>query len=85
MSKYKASGFVESLKFAIRGLFLTFKSQKNFRIECFIAFTIAILAYILHLTCIEISILVFTVALMLFAELTNTVVEFNLDANIGNK
>ncbi|MFA6989387.1 MAG: diacylglycerol kinase family protein [Candidatus Gastranaerophilaceae bacterium] len=85
MSKYKASGLAESIKFAIRGLFLTFKSQKNFRIECFIAFAVAIAAYILHLTCIEISILVFAVALILFAELTNTVVEFIVDAYFGNK
>jgi diacylglycerol kinase len=85
MSKYKASGLMESLNFAVRGLFLTFKSQRNFRIECFIAFTIAIAAYLLKLTCTEVSILVFTVALMLFAELVNTVVEFIVDAYFGNK
>ena len=85
MSKYKASGFVESLKFAVRGLFLTFKSQKNFRIECFIAFAVAIAARVLDLTCTEVAILVLAVAFMLFAELINTVVEFIVDAYFGNK
>jgi diacylglycerol kinase len=85
MSKYKAAGLLDSLKFAIRGLLLTFKSQRNFRIECFIALVVALLAYLLSLSCVEISILVFTVALMLFAEMTNTVVEFIVDAYFGNK
>ena len=85
MSKYKANSVFESMGFALRGIFITLKSQLNFRIEVIIAIMGFILAMYLRFTYVELAIFVFTVALMLFAEMMNTVNEFIIDAYFGNK
>ena len=85
MSKYKAGGVLESMGFAMRGIFISLKSQLNFRVEVIIAILGFILAMYLRFTYVELAIYVFTVALMLFAEMMNTVNEFIIDAYFGNK
>ena len=85
MSKYKANGVFESMGFAMRGIFISLKSQLNFRVEVAIAIMGLILALYLRFTYVELAIYVFTVALMLFAEMMNTVNEFIIDAYFGNK
>jgi len=85
MSKYKAGGVFESMGFALRGIFISLKSQLNFRVEVIIAIMGIILAFYLRFTYVELAIYVFTVALMLFAEMMNTVNEFIIDAYFGNK
>ena len=85
MSKYKAESVLESMGFALRGIFISLKSQLNFRIEVIIAIMGFILAMYLRFTYVELAIFVFTVALMLFAEMMNTVNEFIIDAYFGNK
>ena len=85
MSKYKANGVFESMGFALRGIFISLKSQLNFRVEVVIAIMGLILAFYLRFTYVELAIYVFTVALMLFAEMMNTVNEFIIDAYFGNK
>ena len=85
MSKYKASGVFESMGFALRGILVSLKSQLNFRVEVLIGIMGLILAFYLRFTYVELAIYVFTVALMLFAEMMNTVNEFIIDAYFGNK
>lgn len=85
MSKYKAANVFQSMKFALRGLALAMKSQRNFRIEFFMAIFILLLAIYLKLSHIKIAIIVLTSGFMMFAELINTVVEFIIDAYFGNK
>ena len=85
MSKYKASGVFESMGFALRGIFISLKSQLNFRVEVVIGIMGLILAFYLKFNYVELAIYVFTVALMLFAEMMNTVNEFIIDAYFGNK
>lgn len=85
MSKYKASNVLESMKYAARGIFISLKSQLNFRVEVVIAIMGFLLALYLRFTYVELAIFVFTVALMLFAEMMNTVNEFIIDAYFGNK
>ena len=85
MSKYKANGVFESMGFALRGIFISLKSQLNFRVEVIIALMGFLLALYLRFTYVELAIFVFTVALMLFAEMMNTVNEFIIDAYFGNK
>ena len=85
MSKYKANSVFESMGFALRGIFITLKSQLNFRIEVIIAIMGFMAALYLRFTYVELAIFVFTVALMLFAEMMNTVNEFIIDAYFGNK
>lgn len=85
MSKYKAANFFESMKFALRGLALAIKSQRNFRIDFFIGIAVFIAAFILKLSFEKIAIVTLTIGFMMFAELINTVVEFIIDAYFGNK
>ena len=85
MSKYKANGVFESMGYALNGIWVTLKSQLNFRVEVLIGIMGFILAMYLRFTYVELAIYVFTVALMLFAEMMNTVIEFVIDAYFGNK
>ena len=58
MSKYKANSVLESMGFALRGIFVTLKSQLNFRIEVVIAIMGFILALYLRFTYVELAIFV---------------------------
>lgn len=85
MSKYKAGNILTSFSFALRGLMLALKSQRNFRADIIIGFIVIAAAIWLKISRIEISILVLIIGLTMFAELTNTVIEFIIDAYFGNK
>lgn len=85
MSKYKATNIIISFRFAIRGLALALKSQRNFRADIIIGFIALIIAFFLKFNHIEYAILFLVIGFMLFAELMNTVVEFVVDAYFGNK
>jgi diacylglycerol kinase len=85
MSKYKASNLFVSFAFALRGIAISLKSQRNFRADLLIGILVMILAFYFKLQSIEIAILILTIGFMLFAELLNTVIEFTVDAYFGNK
>ncbi len=85
MSKYKASNLLTSLKFAVRGVFLAVKSQRNFRADLIMGILAIGLAIYLNFEFIEFAILFLTMGFVLFAELMNTVVEFIVDAYFGQK
>ncbi len=85
MSKYKAPNLLVSFAFALRGIAISIKSQRNFRADLLIGILVMILAFYFKLQSIEIALLVLTIGFMLFAELINTVVEFTVDAYFGNK
>ncbi len=85
MSKYKAPNLLVSFAFALRGIAISLKSQRNFRADLLIGVLVMILAFYFQLKSIEIALLVLTIGFMLFAELINTVVEFTVDAYFGNK
>lgn len=85
MSKYSSSNIFTSLKYALRGLLLSVKSQRNFRTDLIAGTVAVILAMFLDFSMIEMAILVLTIGFMLFAELINTVIEFVVDAYFGHK
>lgn len=85
MSKYKAQNFLASMQFAVRGLLLSLKSQRNFRIDVIIGTIALIVAYYLEFQVQEFAILVLTIGLVLIAEMFNTVIEFVVDAYFGHK
>ena len=84
MTKFKSSGIIESLSNAIRGLNLAFFSQRNFRIEVFIAIFVLVFAILLKFSVTDICILILMITLVLFSELLNSVIEFTLDAVYKN-
>ncbi|MDD3236502.1 MAG: diacylglycerol kinase family protein [Candidatus Gastranaerophilales bacterium] len=85
MSKYTAGKFSKSLYYALRGLRVAFKSQRNFRTQIFVGSIAIILALFLGFSTIELCILLFVIAMVLICELFNSVIEFVLDATYRNK
>jgi diacylglycerol kinase len=85
MSKYKAGGFFESLKFAFTGLLWAIKSQRNIRIEIVLGMVAVIVGVLLNFSMLEFAVLLITVGFVLMAELLNTIIEFIVDAYFGNK
>lgn len=64
-----------SFKAAFAGIFYAFKSQPNFTIHLAAVGVVLFLAFYLKVTTIEFIILVFTIVLVLVAEMINTSVE----------
>lgn len=85
MKKYQSKSFFKSAKHAMNGLYLAFRTQRNFRKHILIAFFVIGLAFLLKARTIEIVILVATNTFVLLAELVNSVIEFIMDAYYGNK
>jgi diacylglycerol kinase (ATP) len=75
----KNPNFIKSLDTAIEGLIHCLRSQRNMRIHFLLAVSVLILGIYLNFSRIEMVILTSTVALVLFAEMINTALEFTLD------
>lgn len=84
MSKYKAKNFFESIKFAMSGLIIAAKSQRNFRIDLLIGTIVIILGVFFKFTMLEFVALLLVIGFVLLAELLNTIVEFIVDAYFKN-
>ena len=68
-----------SFKIAFSGLSHAISSQKNFQIQILIGIAVLIVAWLLNFSRVEWLILILTIALVLTAELINTVVEVVVD------
>jgi len=84
MSKYSEKSFLKSFGYALRGLKLAIKSQKNFRRQIITAILALSLAIILKFTLTEFCLIIIVIGMVLFAELFNSVIEFLLDAVYKN-
>lgn len=85
MSKYKAGNVLESINFAITGILVAIKSQRNFRIDLFMAILVIVAGVFLKFSMIEFCVLLLTIGFVFIAELLNTIIEFIIDAYFGNK
>lgn len=85
MKKYQSKSFLRSAKHALDGLYLAYRTQRNFRKHILIAICVLAFAFFLKARAIEIVILVATNTFVLLAELVNSVIEFVMDAHYGNK
>ncbi len=85
MSKFSTNNFLKSINFALRGLRLMIKSQKNFRRQLIFAFFIFIFAWILKFNYLEFCIIIISVSLVLLSEMLNSVIEFTIDSYTKNK
>jgi len=71
--------FAKSMKYAYEGLYVVFRSQRNFRIQVFVGVTVLVVALILDLGNIEWIILIWTIATVLVSEIVNTIIETIVD------
>jgi diacylglycerol kinase len=81
-----ADNFVQlekkSFGFATEGLVYAFKTQKNFKIQLFLGSLSVILGFSFGISRMEWLILLFTICLVLAAELINTTIEIVVDLAI---
>jgi len=85
MNKFQSRTFNRSLMFALNGVRLAFRSQRNFRKHLVIAFLTLVIAYFLKVSIIEYCIIIFANAFVLVIEMINSVIEFVIDAYYKNK
>lgn len=69
----------KSFKYAISGLIYVFKEEQNFRVHTITAVTVVILGFILKISFFEWIALIICIALVLMAELINTIFERIVD------
>ncbi len=85
MSKYRNKTTFSSFKYATRGILLAIKSQRNIRNALLISFAILLAALVFGFSPVELALIVVAGGFVLFAEFTNTIIEFVVDAYFGNK
>ena len=85
MNKFQSRSFQKSVIYALNGLRLAFKSQRNFRKHLVIALFTFIIAFFLKVSILEFCIILFANTLVLICEMFNSVVEFVIDAYYKNK
>lgn len=85
MKKYRSESFARSAMHATNGLYLAFRTQKNFRKHILIAIVVLTLAFLLKARAMEIAIIVAANSCVLVVELVNSVIEFIMDAYYKNK
>ena len=74
-----------SFKYAFRGIFYCFKSERNFRVQFFLAILVLLISLIFKLNYFEYLILFSTVISVLILELLNTSIESLVDLVVSNK
>ncbi|WP_240842426.1 diacylglycerol kinase [Acidaminobacter sp. JC074] len=71
--------FLMSFKNAWQGLITAFKDERNFRIELVMGIMVIILSFILKISILEWTAIVFCIVLVLIAELFNSALEHLVD------
>jgi len=85
MKKFQSTSFMKSASHAFDGLYLVFRSERNFRKHLYIASVVLLVAVLLKVSILAFCILLLTNSLVLVLELLNSVFEFTLDAYYKNK
>ncbi|MBO5947684.1 diacylglycerol kinase [bacterium] len=85
MSKYQAKSFKNSAFYAIRGLRVAFRTQRNVKKHFNIMLVMFLIAIILKFDCLNFAILFLASLTVIVTELFNSAIEFTLDAYYKNK
>ena len=85
MNKFQSRSFQRSCLYALNGVRLAFRSQRNFRKHLLIALFSLSIAFFLRVEVVEFCIIIFANAFVLVVEMLNSVVEFVIDAYYKNK
>lgn len=84
MKKYQSKNFIKSALHATDGLYLAFRTQRNFRKHIVIAVCVFVLALLLKVRGVELALIIAVNAGVLVVELINSVIEFIMDAYYKN-
>lgn len=85
MNKFQSRSFQKSVMYALNGVRLAFRSQRNFRKHILIALLTFSIAFFLHVELIEFCMIIFANMFVLVVEMLNSVIEFVIDAYYKNK
>ena len=85
MKKFQSRSFQKSALYALNGVRLAFRSQRNFRKPLVIAILTLAIAFLLKVSLVEFCIILFANTLVLVCEMFNSVIEFVIDAYYKNK
>ena len=85
MNKFQSRSFKKSVTYALNGVRLAFRSQRNFRKHLVIAILTFASAFFLRVDVIEFCIILFANVFVLVCEMFNSVIEFVIDAYYKNK
>lgn len=85
MNKFQSRSFTKSVTYALNGVRLAFRSQRNFRKHLVIAIFSLSLAILLKVSIVEFCIILFANMFVLVMEMMNSVIEFVIDAYYRNK
>ncbi len=85
MNKFQSRSFKRSVTYALNGLRLAFKSQRNFRKHLTIAILTLAVAFLLKVSVVEFCVILFANMFVLVCEMFNSVIEFVIDAYYKNK
>ncbi len=85
MNKFQSRSFSRSVMYALNGVRLAFRSQRNFRKHLVIAVFSLSLAFLLKVSIVEFCIILFANGFVLVMEMINSVIEFVIDAYYKNK
>lgn len=85
MNKFQSRSFQKSVMYALNGVRLAFRSQRNFRKHLLIAFLTLSIAFLLKVSMLEFCMIIFANVFVLIVEMINSVIEFVIDAYYKNK
>ena len=85
MNKFQSRSFKRSVIYALNGVRLAFRSQRNFRKHLLIAILTLSIAFLMKFSVVEFCLVLFSNCLVLVVEMLNSVVEFVIDAYYKNK
>ena len=71
--------FIASLGVAVHGLVFTFKTQRHMRFHLYVVLTVILLGLLVNLPLREMLVLLFTISLVLVAEMFNSAIEATVD------
>ena len=85
MLKFQSKHFATSALYALNGLRLAFKSQRNFRKHLLISLAYLFISLVCKLSPFEICLVILACSMTLAFELVNSCIEFIMDAYYKNK
>lgn len=85
MKKFQSKSFAKSIGYALNGLRLVFKTQRNFRKHLVIGAALLAIALWMQLGAIELCIIIMVNVAVLICELINSIIEFIIDAYYKTK
>lgn len=85
MLKFQSDHFVKSASFAINGLRLAYKSQRNFKKHLLLSLLYLVISILCKLDVLSLCLIIFACSMTLCLELVNSCVEFIMDAYYKNK